>query len=92
MTTLIEEVADLFAAAGIEMTKTKELAAGIDTYYLRKDARELASRGNLLDIRDELKESVWEVKKDLAKLDGMMKVLVGLLVGVALAVTGLYLQ
>ena len=92
MTTLVEEVADLFAAAGIEITKAKELAAVIDTYYLRKDDHELASKSNLLALKDELKGSVWEVKKDLAKLDGMMKVLVGLLVGVALAVTGLYLQ
>ena len=92
MTTLVEELADLFSSAGVESANAKKLAAGIDTYYLRKDAHELASKENLLDIKDELKGSVWEVKKDLAKLDGMMKVLVGLLIGVALAVTGLYLQ
>ena len=54
MATLVKEVADLFASAGIDKTRADDLAAVIDEHYVRKDASELATKGDIRKVQDEM--------------------------------------
>ena len=82
MAILVKEISDIFASAGIKKEKADELAVVVDKHYVRKDAHDLATKGDI----DALKEEMSALKIELRRLEVRM---ISWVVGTVLVATAI---
>ena len=81
MTTIVKEVVDVLASAGIAKDKAEDIAVSLDEYYIRRNASELVVKNDLVPILE-----------GQAELRGMIKIIAGVVIGTFLAVIAIYLK